>query len=167
MILMGFFAACSTLRNPGGGASGYSENITDLRPKYDEDLNVPEKDTVEVNETPQVKSEPQRDVTEELNKMLADIIQRNEEIEYTSGYTIQIYSGASRENADMVKSEIYKQLPTSRPKVEWVAPNYKVRVGSFLEKVEAQKSYSELKQHFPQAILIPTRIPNTFPISKY
>ena len=167
MILMGFFAACSTLRNPGGTASGYSENITDLRPKYDEDLSVPGKDTAEVNEVPQVRSEPQRDVTEELDQMLADIVKRNEEIEYTSGYTIQIYSGASRENADMVKSEIYKQLPTSRPKVEWVAPNYKVRVGSFLEKIEAQKSYSELKHHFPQAILIPTRIPNTFPISKY
>ena len=159
-------AACSTLRPPGATSSDYSENITGLRPKYDK-LDIPQKDTVKTTENQQVKVGPKRDVSKKLDGILDEIIKKNEEIEYTSGFTVQVYSGASRENADMVKSEIYKQLPTSRPKVAWEPPNYKVRVGSFLEKIEAQKSYSELKQHFPQAILIPTRIPNSFPISKY
>ena len=168
MFLVVISTACTTMRNPGNASSAYSENITGLRPEYEQTITTVDKDdTIERNTDPQQVVEPQEDVTGRLDEILSEIIKKNEEINYTSGYTVQVYSGASRENADMVKSEIYKQLPASRPKVEWVAPNYKVRVGSFLEKIEAQKSYSELKQHFPQAILIPIRVPNTFPLSKY
>lgn len=168
LFLMVALTACTGLRKPGSTYSAYSENITSLRPRYDEKLSdIQKEDTLENRIDPQVKREPQQDVTEKLDEILNEIIKKNEEIDYASGYTIQVYSGASRENADMVKSEIYKQMPSSRPKVGWVAPNFKVRVGNFIEKIEAQKHYSELKQHFPQAILIPIRIPNTFPPSKY
>ena len=167
MFLIVSLAACTSIRKPGSTNADYSENITDLRPKYDALNAAEQEDTTETKITSQTEQPPQQDVSAKLDEIVAGIIKKNEGINYAPGYTIQVYSGASREHADMVKSEIYKQLPTSRPKVEWVAPNFKVRVGNFLEKIEAQKSYSDLKKHFPQATLIPIRIPNTFPLSKY
>ena len=161
-------SACTAFRKNLGSSTRHSENITVLRPKYDNQaLPVQQSDTLVENNDPQIGMEPKQDVTQQLEEILANIIKKNDDIDYITGYTIQVYSGASRENADMVKSEIYRQLPDARPKRNYVSPNFIVRVGSFLEKIEAQKSYSELKAHFPQATLIPIRIPNTLPAPKY
>lgn len=142
--------------------TNYSENISVLRPEFETfGEEADSSDTTISSEQNQSSAKiPQKDITNDVDGFLAAAIEKNRDIDYINGYTIQIYSGSSRENADMIKSEIYKKMPTARPKVEWVAPNFKVRVGSYVEKIEAVKTYAELKSHFPQAILIPARIPN-------
>ena len=77
LILVIVLTACTTLRKASGTSSGYSENITGLRPKYDDKLDTSQqKDTLEENNDPQIKLEPQRDVTEKLDELLDDIIQK-------------------------------------------------------------------------------------------
>ncbi len=167
LTLIIIVSACTAFRKNLGSSPRHSENIAGLRPTYDnEDIPVQESDTVVENSNPQTGLAPQQDVTEQLDEILGNIIKKNDDIEFITGYTIQVYSGASRENADMVKSEIYRQMPDARPKRDYISPNFIVRVGSFLEKIEAQKTYTKLKAHFPQATLIPARIPNSLPPSK-
>ncbi len=155
-------SSCITARKAAGPASNYSENITKLRPTFDPSSVIQQDSSKTEVVMPQDKV-PEQDVTEELDDILAEIIKRNGDIKLIPGYTIQVYSGRSRENADMVKTEIYRKVPDARPKQYFDEPNFKVSVGQYLEKIEAQKSFSELKSHFPQAILIPTKIPNTLP----
>lgn len=165
LTLIVLLSACITTRKTTGTASNYSENITSLRPTFDPSKTVVPDTSKTVDSQPVVK-EPEQDVTENLDELLAAIIKRNGDIKFIPGYTIQVYSGRSRENADMVKTEIYRQVPDARPRQDFDVPNYKVSVGHYLEKIEAQKAFTELKKHFPQAILIPTRIPNSLPTSK-
>lgn len=162
--LVALLSGCLSTGKSGGTSSNYSENITTLRPKYDPGQSIEVDTARDVTPEEEIKT-PEQDVTSDLDELLSEIIRRNETIDLIAGYTIQVYSNASRENAESVKSEIYRKVPEARPEVEWVTPNYKVWVGQYLEKIEAQKSYSELKRHFPQAILIPIKIPNTFPNS--
>ncbi len=159
-VAAGILSSCLSSKS-GTTVTNYSENISVLRPKFEAALPTKDADT-SVNQivTDSEGKDPTIDVTSKLDEMLATNVKKNQDIKYITGYTVQVYSGSSRENADLIKSEIYKQVPDARPKVAWVAPNFKVRVGTFLEKIEAEKLYADLRAHFPQAILIPSRIPN-------
>ncbi len=138
------------------GNTTKSEDLSVYRPKYTD------ADTQETNEDKPrdtIFHEPSQDITKEINKTLAAAY-RNEKENYTMGYTIQVYSGTSRDQADYRKSLVYQIIPDARPKIDWNAPNYKVRVGKYLEKLEAHKIYTQIKKEIPQAILIPIKVSN-------
>ena len=100
-------------------------------------------------------------IAEDLESYMQGIAAKNRELGYVKGYTIQVYSGVSREKADRIKSTIYKVMPESRPKMLWDSPNYKVKVGRFFQKTEAQTLYAKLKKVFPQSLIVPIKIKNS------
>ena len=77
---------------------------------------------------------------------------------FYQGFTIQVYTGNSREAANDAKSMVYKMLPDSFPQLLYQPPNFKVKVGKFYTRFDAQKTFSQLKREFPRAIVIPERI---------
>lgn len=75
------------------------------------------------------------------------------------GYKIQIFSGNSRWEASKVKSEFisaYPKLPT--PDLIYHAPNFKLRVGNYRDRFEAEKNLRLLKEKFPSAFLVKDQI---------
>ena len=149
-------AIVSCLPIKKAGNTTKSEDLSVYRPKYaDTDTQVNNED--EPKDT--VFNEPTQDITEEVDKTLATAY-RNEKGNYMMGYTIQVYSGTSRDRADYRKSIVYQIIPDARPKIDWNAPNYKVRVGNYIEKLEAHKIYTQIKKEIPQAILIPIKVYN-------
>ncbi len=138
------------------GSTSTSEDLSFYRTKYAD--NNPQINT-EDKQKDTVFNEPTQDITEEVDKTLATAY-RNEKGNYMMGYTIQVYSGTSRDQADYRKSLVYQIIPDARPKIDWNAPNYKVRVGKYLEKLEAHKIYTQIKKEIPQAILIPIKVSN-------
>ena len=75
------------------------------------------------------------------------------------GFTIQLYSGVKREEALSIKKEMSLVLPKDDAEVQYVQPNFRVRAGKYINRIEAQKDYITIKRHFPSAIVIPDRIP--------
>ncbi|MEX2380724.1 MAG: SPOR domain-containing protein [Vicingaceae bacterium] len=75
------------------------------------------------------------------------------------GYKVQIFSGNSRWEASKVKSEFisaYPKLPT--PDLIYHAPNFKLRVGNYRDRFEAEKNLRLLKEKFPSAFLVKDQI---------
>lgn len=71
------------------------------------------------------------------------------------GYKVQIFSGQSRWEASKVKSEFissYPKLPT--PELIYHTPNFKLRVGNFRDRFEAEKHLRSLKETFPSAFIV-------------
>ncbi len=62
------------------------------------------------------------------------------------------------EAANEAKSMVYKMLPDSFPQLTYQQPNFKVKVGKFYTRFDAQKTFTEIKREFPRAIVIPERI---------
>lgn len=79
-------------------------------------------------------------------------------IKYIDGFTIQVYAGNDRALASDFKMDIIRNFPDEEPKMVFEQPNYKVRIGQYYTRLEAQQSFAEVKLVFPRAILIPTRI---------
>jgi len=101
-------------------------------------------------------------ITDDLNEFLdykpEYIYTPTVEVREFDGYRIQIYRGRNREEADRARRRSYEIFPRVTPYVEYSAPNYRVKVGDFIEKSEYVNIYRRLKQEFPTAMIVPARI---------
>ena len=69
-----------------------------------------------------------------------------------SFYTIQLFSG-NRENAVKQRDNFYRKGYTQKVTVEYETPNYKVWVGKFRTKLEADKIFDQIKKDYPNALI--------------
>ena len=74
------------------------------------------------------------------------------------GYRIQIYFGSSRQEASKVKSRFLSKYPDLEAYTVYQSPSFKVRIGNFRSKLEAQKLYHRIDQQFKTVFIVPTRI---------
>jgi len=133
----------------------YSEDLTAFRPAIealdsiviDAPLNKPIVDTISL------------DVGEKMNILLDTAASyARTTIKYLDGFTIQVYGGDNRTAARNYRTDLIRNFPETRPKMVFEQPNYKVRVGSYYTRLEAQRFFMEVKDIFPRAILVPSRL---------
>ncbi|MDC8005820.1 SPOR domain-containing protein [Aureisphaera galaxeae] len=89
----------------------------------------------------------------ELLELKKDMEKDNE---LSDGYTIQIYSGSLRgANATISKyRNKYAQWPAS---IEYETPNYKVWVGNYNSRIQADRALLEIHRNFPNALKLPRK----------
>ena len=107
------------------------------------------------------KPTPIHAVTDQLDYLLARKRVASEQIKHFRGYTIQVYAGGSREAAFRARHKLYLHYPALKPEVKYDLPNYTVRIGHFLDKLEAYTVYAAIKQCMPQAIIRPISLAHT------
>ncbi|MBL3654941.1 SPOR domain-containing protein [Fulvivirga sediminis] len=160
--LVGFalLTACSPKTSTSSSSGeAYKEDLKAYRPVYEK----PEErhDTLS-NQAhasyADVNIEPTNDVTKPLNNVLDEIDDLRSNTRYIDGFTIQVYSGTNREDARLARGKVFSVLPESNPSLKFDEPNFKVKVGKYYSKLEAQKPYAQLKKRFPGALIIPERI---------
>jgi hypothetical protein len=78
------------------------------------------------------------------------------------GYRIQIYFGTDRVRAQEIRAEFMRYFPESGAYLVYQAPNFKVRVGDFKSRLEAQGFLNSLNDRYTPAFVIPDeiRLPN-------
>ena len=159
-VLLLVVLSCSPALNTQDG-DGYYEDLSVLRPVYTvpEDQTEPEVELLDTSTPAQDETAPplvtEFDITQKLDSLLDTLAINNQQIKYVQGYTIQVYTGSSQSEANEAKAEVYKLLPGSRPSVSYDLPNYKVKVGKYYYRLQAQKEFAVLKKEFPSAILAP------------
>lgn len=141
---------------------------TSAEGKYSEDLSVHrlaiESPSVigggtEVTETvAETFPDPRYDITKQLNSKLDSINRIKAGRAFLDGYTIQVYSGTSQSEAKIARGKIYSTLKGQNPSLTYDEPNFKVKVGEYYTRLEAQKTYTQIKHLFPGSIITPTRI---------
>lgn len=135
----------------------YKEDLSKLRPEYEKPEVLLDSSTTEKVED-YSKITPSHDVTKKLNAVLDSIDVLRKEVRFIDGFTIQVYSGTNSEEARLSRGKVYSILPESNPILKFDEPNFKVKVGKYYSRIEARKSYAQLKKKFPNAIIIPERI---------
>lgn len=157
-LIAGSLFGCSTSTSMTSSQNAYREDLSVHRMQYE---NIEEEAAAvdRIKEVPISVSgtiEPHTDITDELNSSLEAISEDNKR-KIISGYTILVYSGPSRDEANKSKDMVYRVLPDSRPQIQYVQPYYRVKVGRYVERIEAQKQFTTLKKEFPSAMLVPER----------
>lgn len=68
-------------------------------------------------------------------------------------YQIQVGFG-SYQKAQNLKSKIDIDFPGWHSKIEFESPTYRVRLGRFKTKLEAERKYLEVRKKYPDAMLL-------------
>lgn len=132
----------------------YHEDLYSLRPRYEEPVDT-------LIESP--AHQPKRfvaataNVNEKVDDVLDSINRFNVTRKFIEGFTIQVYSGQNREEAMNVKKKLSAETNLNAL-LEYNQPKFRVRVGSYYSRLEAQKDLLRLKQIFSNAILVPEKI---------
>lgn len=146
----------TTTSTPSTGAR-YSEDLSIYRPKVDAPAvkGVPTQDNTR-KQTPYV--EAKYSVNKKLDAVLDSIDRINLQRNFIDGFTIQVYSGLKREDALNTKKELTSTLPDLQSEVQYSQPNFRVKVGKYFNRLDAQKDYVDVKRYFPTAIIIPDKV---------
>lgn len=156
-VIAGLFSCgTSSSMSSSSNKNVYVEDLSVHRIAY-EDIEEAPTETEKVSEVPIEGSiQPEMEIRNEIDEKLEEIAEDNKR-KQVSGYTIQVYTGSSREAANQSKDMVYRLVPDARPQIQYVQPNYKVKVGKFLDRLQAHKTYTTLRKEFPSAMIIPER----------
>jgi hypothetical protein len=96
-----------------------------------------------------------------IDSLLALNIEYNKAFPFISGYRIQIYMGLGNDaldNANMVRSDFEKNFPGVLVYVTFREPYYRVRIGDFRSRLEANQLLESIKRIYPDAWIIQDNI---------
>lgn len=164
ILIYGFFAliglnACAPPKSISTQkANTYEENVAPYRIHYADSL----------QQTQTTAPTPERTltagplttryaITDDMDDYVAERSARNGEKNAYQGYTLQVYTGGSRDEANEAKRRVYNALPDARPAINYNSSIYRVQVGEYASRLEAQEDYALLKEEFPYVLLVPQK----------
>ena len=103
--------------------------------------------TINTNAQSSIEADP---LLNELIVLKSKMIENNE---LNERYKIQLFYGADLNEANKIKQSFqqkYKEWPSD---IVFETPNYKVWIGDFRNKLEAERAFIELKKDFKSAII--------------
>ncbi|HEY0110840.1 MAG TPA: SPOR domain-containing protein, partial [Fibrella sp.] len=77
---------------------------------------------------------------------------------YAPGYRVQVYVGNERAAADAAKLQLYQQFPELSAYMSYQQPTYRLKVGDFMRKMDAERYYTKLRSLFTSAQLQPDKV---------
>lgn len=71
------------------------------------------------------------------------------------GYRVQIYSGSDRAKATKMKIDFMRRFPNVQAYMTYASPHFRVKVGDFRSRGEAQEMYSKLSTLYNPCMIVP------------
>lgn len=92
-----------------------------------------------------------------IDAVVAQKKQFNKNLKSIKGYKIQLFYGSEKESYK-IKGEFKALFPEISTKIIFSSPQWKVQVGSFKTRLEADKALIPIKKEYPGAIILATQI---------
>ncbi len=101
----------------------------------------------------QTFSQTTLEVDPEVEQLLAIKKDMNAPLAINSGYKIQIYTGSSS-LCERTRTGFKREFEEYDSTIVYSNPNYKVYVGPFESRLEAENALQKIKEEYPLALLI-------------
>jgi hypothetical protein len=111
------------------------------------------------SDTSDGKSEIIRDPR--VDMLVSKHIRINQAVRTMDGYRIQIFSDSgnnSKNKAQSAQDEFQAKFPSLGVYLSFKSPNYRVRVGDFRSRLDAQRFLNEISADYPNAFIITDQI---------
>lgn len=103
-------------------------------------------------------SNPDSTIRITRDSRLDELIERQKQVNLEKqsmpGYRVQIYFGGNRPKASEVKLDFNSRFPDITAYLTYQQPNYKVRVGDFRNRYEAQKLLKQLEGKYSTTFVV-------------
>lgn len=70
------------------------------------------------------------------------------------GYRIQVISTTNRDQAFKIKTELLGRFPDQKSYTSYQSPLFKVRIGNFLKKEDAEQFRKTLNRFYPNGVYV-------------
>lgn len=97
-------------------------------------------------------------INRQLDLVLDTIANQNRSIRYAPGFRVQVYVGNQRKEVDDIKLLIAQNFPELNPYLSYTQPTYKLKVGDFMRRLDAERYYASIRQLVPSAQLQPDKV---------
>jgi hypothetical protein len=71
------------------------------------------------------------------------------------GFRVQIYNGNDRTEATRIKIDFMRRFPGIRTYMTYVQPQFRVKVGDFRTRLEAEKMYQQVSALYNPSMIVP------------
>lgn len=153
LILAGCASQQATTSSSG---NKYSEDLSVWRPMVETRVDTTHARTTEGPKKGEVLP-AQLAVNGPLNEVLDSINMQYRSRKAIDGYTIQVFSG-DKDGALEAKKQLALALPELESELTFITPTFRVKVGQYFTRMEAQRDFLAVRKHFPSAIVIPEKI---------
>jgi hypothetical protein len=93
-----------------------------------------------------------------LDTLIMARIHENEREPVIYGFRVQIYFGTNREEALAARNKFQREFPEHDTYMGYEQPYFRIKVGDFRTRVEAQRLMQELKNLFPSTIIMSEQV---------
>jgi SPOR domain len=93
-----------------------------------------------------------------LDSLIEKNIETNKAANGIQGYRVQIFFGSERKQAQDAKTKLLQLMPDEEVYLIYQQPYFKVRVGDYRTKLEAEAVYRKLIHEFDKLFIVPDKI---------
>ena len=134
------------------------ENLSKYRPKF-----TPPKATASAPAgdnpfTPLPGATPTNHVNEQVAGLLDTMAIMNRAVRFAKGYRILAYTGTERKAAMDIRNTIVSRLPDVQVYPQYKQPTWRVKVGDFFNRLEANQALLRIKDITPNALIVEDQI---------
>jgi hypothetical protein len=86
------------------------------------------------------------------------LLEYKKDIKTSKTYTIQVYNSTDPDKAKREKSNFLNSYNEWKVEIVWNTPNYKVWVGNFATRLEADRAWSKIRKKYMNANVIQPRL---------
>lgn len=140
--------------------TNYEEDLSAVRPNYESEKQdiVDNPATTEKEPVSLFKGEEPKNDNQEINKVLDKIKEKNQSLTESQGFRISIFSGNNRSGFEAAKSFILQYYPELEIYESYSQPTYRVKVGDFMNRMDAERYYATLVSRFANSKIILDKI---------
>lgn len=131
-----------------GGSAVIAEDLSDYRPKY------PAAD----NAAPVARTTPANHVNDRVEVLMDTVASVNKNIKYAQGYRILAYNGSERQTVMNLRKSILNRVPEEKDYLTYQQPNFRLKVGDFFSRIEAQQVLNKIQDLIPNAQIVQEQI---------
>ncbi len=153
-ILLFLSQACARRVSQGSGDAikEYSEDLSATRPVVHVEKAAGEEEQNGENDAEAfVASKAPQSENERIEEAIRKISQHNASATSAAGYRISVFAGNSRSEFESAKSYVMQHFPELELYESYSQPTYRLRVGDFLRRMDAERYYSSLLGRFDSA----------------
>ncbi len=155
-FLIGLLILSSCARNISKGSSTqttinqYEEDLSHVRPKTSWEKPV----EVETQEEQQTNLLAPKNENKAIALAIDKIAAYNTSITAMPGYRLQVFAGNSRAGFESAKSYVLQHFPELEIYASYSQPTYRIKVGDFLKKMDAERYYAAIVSRFSSSKII-------------
>jgi hypothetical protein len=165
VLFFGILSACAGSKASGTSGdskttgSGTDKTVGKSTKKVRaEDLSAYRPKVVAPSETAAAAIVPTNHVNEKVEILLDTLAAANKNIKYAQGYRILVYTGNDRKTAFDLRKTVVNRLPEEREYLTYVQPTFKLKIGDFYTRMEANEVLQQIRYIAPNASIISEQI---------